>query len=228
MRVYEWVDLLPPDPLVDPEQVGAVVAALHRVVVPAAGAPDPWSHEPVGAARWDGLVERLTDAGAPFAGRLADLRDELVALEEWLEPPTVTQLCHSDLWADNVLPTPDGRLCVIDWDNSAAADPSHELGCVLFEFARSDPGRVRALLSSYRDSGGPATVRRRGHFTMLIAQLGHITEIAAHDWLVPNVRSPRREDSEAWVSEVFDEPHTREVLDGLLAAARGIWSDGDR
>jgi hypothetical protein len=55
---------------------------------------------------------------------------------------------------------------------------------------------------------------------MLIAQLGHITEIAASDWLRPNIRSPDRADSAAWVSEVLDEPHTRELLEALLAAAR--------
>lgn len=57
---------------------------------------------------------------------------------------------------------------------------------------------------------------------MLIAQLGHITEIAATDWLRPNPRSPDRADSAAWIEEVFDEPHTRELLDALLAAANGV------
>ena len=71
-------------------------------------------HEPVGADRWDRLVEQLLEAGAPFAGRLADLRDELVALESWIEPPQMLQSCHRDLWADNVLPTADGGICVID------------------------------------------------------------------------------------------------------------------
>ncbi|MDF2093345.1 phosphotransferase [Knoellia sp. 3-2P3] len=223
VRLYEWVDLLPPDPQVDPVLVGAVVAAVHRVVVPASGPPDAWSQEPVGAARWDELVRRLTQEGAPFAPRLADLRDELVALESWIEPPQVLQTCHRDLWADNVLPTADGGLCVIDWENSGPADPSHELGCVLFEFARTDPDRVRTLLSAYRGSGGSARVERRGQFSMLIAQLGHITEIAARDWLTPNPRSPRREDAQAWISEVFDEPHTRAVLDDLLRQARPVW-----
>jgi hypothetical protein len=55
---------------------------------------------------------------------------------------------------------------------------------------------------------------------MLIAQLGHITEIAATDWLEPNPRSPERADSAAWVGEVLDEPHTRELLGTILAAAR--------
>ena len=222
VRVYEWVDLLAPDPLVDPGQVGALVGALHQVVLEAPGPSHGWNHEPVGAPRWDDLVRRVSAAGAPFAGRLADLRDELVALEAWLEPPGDLQVCHCDLWADNVLATADGGLCVIDWDNSGPADPRHELGCVLFEFARSDAGRARELLAAYREAGGPAVVEGRGHFTMLIAQLGHITELAARDWLEPNPRSPRREDAEAWISEVFDDPHTRAVLARLLTTAREV------
>jgi Ser/Thr protein kinase RdoA (MazF antagonist) len=228
VRVYEWVDLRAPDARFDPDRVGAVVGAIHRMsatddcVSAADHSPlDPWYHEPVGAERWDHLVGQLRQAGAPFAGRLAGLRDELVALESWIEPPQVLRTCHRDLWADNVLPTADGGLCVIDWENSGPADPSQELGCVLFEFARTDPGRVRALTGAYREAGGPATVNRRGHFSMLIAQLGHITETAASDWLKPNPRSPERTDSAAWVSEVLDEPHTRELLETILAAAGG-------
>ena len=217
-RVYEWVDLSPPDAGLDPARVGAVVAGIHLTSVPDAGLgePDPWSQESVGADRWDQLVEQLEEAGAPFAGRLADLRDELVALESWIEPPQVLATCHRDLWADNLLGTAEGGVCVIDWDNSGPADPSQELGCVLFEFGRTDPGRARELVTAYRDAGGPGTVRHRGHFSMLIAQLGHITEVAARDWLEPNRRSPDRADSAAWIGEVLDEPHTREVLDSLL------------
>jgi aminoglycoside phosphotransferase (APT) family kinase protein len=218
VRVYEWVDLQAPDPRLDPERVGAVVAAIHRVPAPGPGPLDPWYHEPVGAEGWDHLIGQLVQAGAPFAGRLAALRDELVALESWIEPPQTLQTCHRDLWADNLLPTPGGGVCVIDWENSGPADPSQEFGCVLFEFARADPGRARALTSAYRKAGGPAAVNRRGHFSMLIAQLGHITEIAATDWLQPNPRSPQRADSAAWISEVLDEPHTRERLETILAA----------
>ena len=219
VRVYEWVDLQAPDAQIDPEQVGAVVAAIHCVSAADPGPPDPWYHEPIGAERWDQLAGQLLEAGAPFARRLADLRDELVALESWIEPPDMLQTCHRDLWADNVLATADGGVCVIDWENSGPADPGQELGCVLFEFARTDPGRARALAGAYRQGGGPAAVNRRGHFSMLIAQLGHITEIAATDWLKPNPRSPQRADSAAWIGEVLDEPHTRELLDAILAAA---------
>ena len=161
VRMYEWVDLGTPDAGLDPDRVGAVVAAIHRVSVADPGPLDPWYHEPVGAGRWDHLIGQLAEAGAPFASRLAGLRDELVALESWMEPPEMFQTCHRDLWADNVLPTADGGVCVIDWEDSGPADPSQELGCVLFEFARADPGlppsrrasgseSARALLDAHR------------------------------------------------------------------------------
>lgn len=228
VRVYEWVDLLAPDTRLDPTLVGEVLARIHQVpsVAPpdafeSVGPVDAWYTEPVGADRWDELVELLGRAGAPFAGRLAELRDELVALETWVEPPSVVQMCHCDLWADNLLPTATGGVCVIDWENSGGADPSQELGCVLFEFARGDPARAATLMAAYRAAGGPGSISRRGHFSMLIAQLGHITETAATDWLDPNPRTPERSDAEAWIREVLDEPHTREALGSLLAAASG-------
>lgn len=222
VRVHAWVDLLPPDPMADPVLVGEVLARLHQVDAPVEGRPDPWHQEPVGAARWDALVVRLQEAGAPFAHRLAGLRDELVALETWIEPPQDVRACHRDLWADNLLPTPDGGVCVVDWENSGPADPAQELGYVAFEFARTDPHRLRALLAGYRSAGGPARLDHRGHFSMLIAQLGHITETASRDWLEPNDRSPSRAAAEAWVSEVFDDPHTRRVLDAMLLTARAV------
>jgi Ser/Thr protein kinase RdoA (MazF antagonist) len=227
VRVFEWVDLLAPDPRLDPAEVGAVVAGIHRVGGADSRPLDPWYQEPVGADRWDQLLRQLTQAGAPFADQLADLRDELVALETWIEPPRVVQTCHRDLWADNLRSTADGGLCVIDWEDSGPADPSQELGCVMFEFARSDPGRARALTEAYQRTGGPAVVDRRGHFSMLIAQLGHINETAASDWLTPNPRSPRRADAQAWIGETLSEPHTRALLDSLLDAARQGHRTGD-
>jgi Ser/Thr protein kinase RdoA (MazF antagonist) len=228
IRVYEWVDLMAPDSTLDPARVGAVVAAIHHIPATEISPLDPWYYEPVGAGRWDDLCGQLLRAGAPFARRLADLRDELVALESWIEPPQMLQTCHRDLWADNVLPTAEGGICVIDWENSGLADPSQELGCVLFEFARADPGRARALTGAYRQAGGPATVSRRGHFSMLIAQLAHITETAARDWLSPNPRSPRRSDAAAWIGETLNEPHTRELLDTILKAAASSWPERGR
>ncbi|WP_309485044.1 phosphotransferase enzyme family protein [Cellulomonas sp. NS3] len=220
VRVYGWVELGEPDPRLDPELVGAAVGTLHRIASPHPGPVHPWYTEPVGAAGWDRLVDALRNAGAPFAGRLAALRDELVALESWIEPPGGLHVCHCDLWADNVLPAAGAGLCVIDWENAGPADPRRELACVLFEFARDDPGRARALQGAYADAGGPARLTRTADFSMLVAQLGHITQAAATDWLTPNARSPERAGAAAWVGEVLDDPHTRAHLEELLDAVR--------
>ncbi|MGH9132512.1 MAG: phosphotransferase, partial [Ilumatobacteraceae bacterium] len=117
VRLYGWVDLLPADRSVDPAAVGAVIAAIHRVVHFGSNGVHPWYTDPVGEHRWDALVTELIDAGAPFANGLAAQRDELVALERLLVPPSVLQTCHRDLFADNVVATPTGELCVIDWEN---------------------------------------------------------------------------------------------------------------
>jgi len=219
VRVYDWVDLLPPDPALDAEQVGQVLAAVHRL-------PDPkrdhdpvpaWYADPVGGERWDALIERLRAAGAPFGSALAGLRDELVALDTWVVPHRSTRTCHRDLWADNVRRTADGGLCVLDWENSGPADPAYELAGVLFEFGRGDPGRARALVDAYADAGGPARLSDHHDFSMLIAQLGHIAAHAAGAWLAAESDTDRTE-AAGWVGELVDEPHTRELLDGLLTA----------
>lgn len=224
LRVYAWADLGEPDPLIDPELVGAAVAATHQVPGadrPAAvGDPDRWYLDPVGAPRWDALIAELHGEGAPFAADLAALRDELVGLESRLTPPAALRTCHRDLVAGNLVPTATGGVCIIDWENSGPADPSHELALVVFEYGRTDPGRASALVAAYIDAGGPGRVTEPGHFSMLIAVLGHITELAATDWLRPNDRSPARSDSEAWIREVLDDPHPRERLDALLTAVR--------
>ena len=163
---------------------------------------------PIAGTSWSSSCSR---PGAPFAAGWPTCATSWSRWSRGSSRRATLRTCHRDLWADNVLPTADGGVCVIDWENSGPADPSQELGCVLFEFARNDPGRARALHRRLPAAGGPARGDRRGHFSMLIAQLGHITEIAATDWLEPNPRSPERADSEAWICEVLDEPHTRDA-----------------
>jgi aminoglycoside phosphotransferase (APT) family kinase protein len=104
------------------------MAAVHRVSVTGPGPVDPWYYEPVAAGRWDHLIEQLAEVGAPFAGQLAGLRDELVALESWIEPADMLQTCHRDLVADNVLATPGGGVCVIDWETAARLTRARKSG----------------------------------------------------------------------------------------------------
>ena len=83
-------------------------------------------------------------------------------------------------------------MCVIDWENCGLADPSQELALVLFEFGLGNPERARALYGAYLDAGGPGRIDRRGNFSMLIAQLGHIGEDACERWLDPGESEAER------------------------------------
>ncbi len=217
VRVYSWVDLHASDPSIDPAQVGRTVAPIHRLIVSAANAVHPWFADPVGVGAWDQLVRRLGHANAPFAEQLAEQRAELVALEAILRAPVNLQACHRDLFADNVLATPSGELCVIDWENSGLADPSQELAVVLFEFARGDDDRTRLLYHAYVDNGGPGRVRDPGDFSMLIAQLGHICESACQRWLDPT-RAEQNDRNTARINEFLNDPLTLDTIDQILAA----------
>jgi thiamine kinase-like enzyme len=120
------------------------------------------------------------------------------------------------MWADNLRSTPSGELCVFDWDNAGPGDPSRELAVVLYEFAYGDAARARALHDAYVAAGGPGRVTHRSDFSMAIAQLGHITEMACARWL-DGGPTPRAH-NEARVRELTDRPLTRAVIDELLDA----------
>lgn len=220
VRVYGWVDLAVRDPRLDPEIVGRLVASIHNVHYKGTNPLDPWYTDPVGADRWDELIAQLDAAGAPFAGQLADLRDELVAVEALLEWPENLQTCHRDLFADNVLRTPAGSLCVIDWENSGLADPSQELGLVLFEYGCGEAVRARALYDAYRDSGGPGRIERPGNFSMVIAQIAHIGEISCTRWLDPSHAGEQQRNA-GRIDEFLTQGITRRMIDDMVGAVAG-------
>jgi Ser/Thr protein kinase RdoA (MazF antagonist) len=219
VRVYHWVDVGARDRRLDPEAVGELVAAIHRVVVPAGGPVDPWYVAPVGEPAWRELARRLRGARAPFVDRLESVLPGVLAAEALLVATRAVQVCHRDLWADNILSTPQGGHVVLDWENSGPADPAGELGMVLFEFGLGDASRMRALHSSYVAAGGPARLSSPGDLTMLIAQSGHIAQVGCERWLASSTDEDRA-DNEAWVGEFLDEPVTVNTVEGILDAAR--------
>ena len=146
------------------------------------------------------------------------MRDEIVAVEALLEAPRDLQTCHCDLWADNVLGTPAGSVCVIDWENCGPADPSQELGMVLFEFGSEDARRARALYEAYLDAGGTGRIDRPGNFSMAIAQTGHIAEMDCEAWLSADASESERERRVTRVNEFTSRALTRAVIDDLLTA----------
>jgi len=221
LRVYEWVDLLPPDGGFDPAEAGHVVAAVHCTPFRGTRPEHYWYTDPVGAADWDAVVADLAAAGAPFAGDMAAMRDGLVALEGLLERSSTLRTCHRDLWSDNLRPLAAGGLCVIDWENCGLADPGQELSGVIYEFGYGDAGRACEVYRAYREAGGPGRVERRADFSMTIAQLGHITEAACQIWLDPASDEEERRRQEGRVAEVVEQPLTVEIIDELLDAIGG-------
>ena len=217
VRVFEWVDLQPRTRLLDPGAVGTMLAGLHRAGPRTREPVDNWFATGVGESSWVSLQQRVAREGAPFAPVLGALLGDLVAVESVMEPHETPIVCHRDLWADNVLSTTDGRVCVIDFENLGPADPSQELAMVLFEFGDDDPGRARAIHTAYRDGGGPGRVTRRGHFTMLVAEQAHIGQLACSRW-VGATDPAERERLAAWFLEIPEDPVTLARIDRILAA----------
>jgi aminoglycoside phosphotransferase (APT) family kinase protein len=217
VRLFEWVHLRPRTRSLDPATVGTLVAGLHRASHPSDEPVDNWFATGAGERSWRDLTGRVVAAGAPFAEELSDVVDALIAVESVIEPHEAPILCHRDLWADNVLPTGDGDVCVIDFENLGPADPSQELAMVLFEFGGDDPARARALYDAYVRAGGPGRVTRPGHFTMLVAEQAHIGQLACSRWLGAEP-GPERDRLAAWFHEIPEDPVTLARIDRILAA----------
>lgn len=220
VRVYEWVDVMPADRQLDPLQFGSVLAGIHGVRIPTDKPVDGWYVDAVGAESWQDLLVRLRMGEAPFAARLADLLPAVLEAERILAAPRRVQVCHRDLWADNVRRTPGGELVVLDWENSGPGDVNGELGCALFEYGLGDLDRMRALYAAYLASGGPGRLTDRGDLTMLVAQLGNIARVGCERWLTSSSDEERTRNAD-WVAEFLDEPVTVETIDRILLAVKG-------
>jgi Ser/Thr protein kinase RdoA (MazF antagonist) len=216
VRVYEWVDLLPIDRSLDVALVGSTLAAVHRVRYSPGRPLNGWYTDAVGQARWAELVAAADDAGAPFTDDFRAEIEFLIELEGLIEAPRDLQSCHRDLWADNLLPTPDGALCVIDWENCGLEDPAQEIPMVLFEFGGGDARRTAAVYAAYVEAGGPARLDRRGSFTMVIAQFGHFWEKAVAAYLAPGATIDDRAHSLERIAEGLRTPLRVDDIDAML------------
>jgi hypothetical protein len=217
LQAFAWVDLADPDPLLDPEAVGGLLAAMHGVRRTASAPVHEWFEAPIGRREWRAVLKASRAAGAPFAERLAEVLPGLLEVEQILTPMEGKQLCHLDLWADNLRRTIDGGPCVIDYDNAGPADPSRELAMVVFEFGQGDAVRQRRLYETYRDAGGPGRLGARADFGMTIAQLHHIGDRHLRMWLSAR-DSEARVRSEAGIDEFLGEPFLLADVDRVLGA----------
>lgn len=216
VTVLSWVDLLGPDRDLDPVALGRLLARLHLVEHAGTLGLHPWYSDPVGAATWREIVGDLQRRRAPFADEIAALVPDLVGLESLLgRPPRAVRTSHRDLWADNLRATPDGGLCLIDFDDAGLADPSQELALMLVEFAGADGARARVIRDAYAEAGGPGRILGPTDFAMPAAALCHIVETGCRQWLAATTDDDRA-DNEGWVREFLERPLTRAAIERLL------------
>jgi Ser/Thr protein kinase RdoA (MazF antagonist) len=221
-RAYMWVDLDEPRRDLDPETIGTLMAMLHRDPLPAeASATDYWYTDPVPAQEWQETSERLAVAGAPFAAEFAASVPGFLALQEVFRPSGRTQLCHRDLWADNVRLASEGGLCVIDWDNCGPAESAQELAMPLVEFCYDDGDRAARLYRAYRRADGPGQLADPSDFTMVLAQFGHFAITAARQWAQATDETSKGR-AEAWFREGWEQPLGLPEIERLLHAIRDI------
>jgi Ser/Thr protein kinase RdoA (MazF antagonist) len=216
--VYSWVDLADPDPGLDPASVGALVARLHAVDHPWPTTDvGEWFEAPIGRREWKGVLKASRAAGAPYADRLAELLPRLLELESILTPMRPAQVCHLDLWSDNLRRTTAGDLCLIDFENAGPADPDRELAMVLFEFGQGDPARQQRVYDAYLAAGGAGRVTAREDLGLTVAQLHHIGHRHLTMWLAARDAEARAR-SLAGIEEFLDEPLLLDDVDRLVEA----------
>jgi aminoglycoside phosphotransferase (APT) family kinase protein len=220
VRAYEWVDLLATDTGLDPVVIGATLAAIHKVHCAPARPLIGWYTEPLGAPRWTQLLDEAKAADTPFAEALDAELIELLRLEALMERPANLQSCHRDLWADNILPTPAGGVCVIDWENCGLADPAQELPMAMIDFAFGDQRRLAELYLSYIEAGGAGRVTGYCSFTMVIAQFSHFWESAITTYLSTSAAEIKAHSLDR-IAELLNPPlrmeHLEEMLDTLAS-----------
>jgi Ser/Thr protein kinase RdoA (MazF antagonist) len=151
-RANEWVSATPVGPDRLPE-VGASLARLHELRLPAPHDVLSWLTTPPSPAAWEQLRSKVDQTGPPWASRFVELYPDLVRLCD-LAPTAADAdavLCHCDFGPAN-LGVADDRVVIFDWGRAGAMSPRQELGYALWAWAEADDPAsvVRAILTGYR------------------------------------------------------------------------------
>lgn len=165
VRLHEWIDGRAFDwGTVDAGlagQVGALMAAVHQMTVPAdLLREDRWS--PPGEAGWLAIQSRARAQGVIWAEALVAALPALLAHEAFVAAHDTAAPCvpsQRDYHPPNVLLRPDGTLALVDWDAAGPATASADV--VKFadvwstpERGPRDPHAHQAFIDGYRAAGG--------------------------------------------------------------------------
>jgi Ser/Thr protein kinase RdoA (MazF antagonist) len=232
IRVYSWVDLRGRDAIVPIPEVAAILGRLHGLAIADMRPIDPWFREPVPAERWPELVDRAHTAGVSWAAALERLVPDLLAGTELAirafasagsgggppDPAAATITCHLDYNPENVLLDTSGRTVVVDWENSGPELPEQELASAVAEFV-ADPADTADFLRAYADAGGPALLRDRSSFGMILTIQSALARTYAERALDPSFSDEDRARSAHWVADIAAQVFTIERIDRWLDAA---------
>ena len=126
--------------------------------------------------------------------------------------------CHLDYNPENVLVDADGRVVVVDWENSGPADPEQELASAVAEFV-ADPADTAAFLRSYVDGGGTGRLRDRTSFAMTLTVQANLVYGYARRALDPTANPEDRARAAHWVEDIAAHAFTLGRVDRWLDAA---------
>jgi Ser/Thr protein kinase RdoA (MazF antagonist) len=232
IRVYSWVDLRGRDAIVPIPEVAAILGRLHGLAIADTRPTDPWFREPVPADRWPELLGRARAVGVSWADALERVVPDLVVGTELAMrafassgsgggPPDLaaaTITCHLDYNPENVLLDTSGRPVVVDWENSGPELPDQELASAVAEFV-ADPADTAAFLWAYADAGGPALLRGRSSFGMVLTVQSALVRTYAERALDPSFSDEDRARSAHWIADIAAQVFTVERIDRWLDAA---------
>jgi Ser/Thr protein kinase RdoA (MazF antagonist) len=164
VAVFEWLDGeqladWPAWPLTALESLGGGIARLHQAAALLPRRRDVRVHgrslmTSVTALRW------YAEHHQPDALARALLADRLPALlqvhrvlrDQGGSPGDRLVLCHTDLYADNLVVDEAGSVGFLDWDDSALAPAEADFAVIARDQSSPDP--LAAVVSGYRSAGG--------------------------------------------------------------------------
>lgn len=229
-RVYEWFDVLPPFACpVTPQVAGAMghlVSTLHGLSHEVADDVDAWYRTPPDRQRLLALVDTVVERGADWSdGPQADLQPLLGLAEAACtvsEQPA--RICHRDLVPSNVLPLPDGRLAVLDWENVGPMWPEQEVGCLLVSWCTgqgaASPEAVSAFLAGYEETAEAPRAVTLEHFGVAVTVWLNFLVVQAEAALAVDDPSGQVVFAERSLRAMLQRPLSLDLLQQVVDAAQ--------